>query len=199
MGKLYKKELLLTTSPVVNEEVNLWISENFSAAWFNDALKESKIINDQNARRREIIFAVCFSETYLFEWTRNIVGVRNILNYFPVTQKQDKKRHKRSLLRSWQEIPQELFNDTMIQSNPKINLRELNKLINYRNGFIHAHASRPITENLPEEEKPCPTKAEVEGLPSGWALKMVVDIIKDLHQELNSAAPYFILDAFPDP
>jgi hypothetical protein len=53
----------------------VWVSDNFSEDWFSDALKEARSGTDFNARRREIIFAACFAESYLFEWTRRRIEI----------------------------------------------------------------------------------------------------------------------------
>src|SRR5947209_8312158 len=40
----------------------------WAPAWFEDALSEARGANGRNARRREIVFAVCCVEGYLLEW-----------------------------------------------------------------------------------------------------------------------------------
>jgi hypothetical protein len=51
----------------------IWLTYPFAKEWFEDALHEAKTGIDHNARRREIVFAVCFAESYLFEWVRDQV------------------------------------------------------------------------------------------------------------------------------
>ena len=57
--------------------VELWATASFARAWFSDALEEAGVVNDSDARRREIVFAVCFAESYLLEWVRDVVLSRD--------------------------------------------------------------------------------------------------------------------------
>jgi hypothetical protein len=72
------------------------VKADFAKDWFNDAHNEvtketSDLIAAAAARRREIIFSVCALESYLLEWTREILlsryGEAELLNklnrYFP--------------------------------------------------------------------------------------------------------------------
>ena len=64
----------------------IWQTYSFAPEWFADALHEAGQTGNHHARRREIIFAVCFAESYLVEWVRDEVLNRdfNLLNqYFP--------------------------------------------------------------------------------------------------------------------
>ena len=67
-----------------------WIYQSFAKAWFKDALNEVRHGIDINSRRREIIFAVAFAESYLVEWVRDDIlkkdfGKFNL--YFPINKK----------------------------------------------------------------------------------------------------------------
>jgi hypothetical protein len=56
-------------------ELTVWLTYSFAPDWFEDALHEAKTGIDHNAQRREIVFAVCCAESYLFEWVRDeIIG-----------------------------------------------------------------------------------------------------------------------------
>ncbi len=93
----------------------VWISDNFAQDWFADAVRESKIPQDHNARRREIIFAVCFLESYIFEWTRQMLNSDELNNYFPL-------RHKprRNLRAKWDKIPKDLYTDKKIPCSTQV-------------------------------------------------------------------------------
>jgi predicted RNA-binding Zn-ribbon protein involved in translation (DUF1610 family) len=71
------RTLRMTRSDKVNigvqESVGIMMSAHFAQSWFEDALREANTPDDAHARRREIVFAVCFAETYLFEWVRDEV------------------------------------------------------------------------------------------------------------------------------
>lgn len=60
----------------------VWLSDNFAQDWFADALNEARTEQDHNSRRREIIFATCFAESYIFEWVRHVVEIEEVNNYF---------------------------------------------------------------------------------------------------------------------
>jgi hypothetical protein len=51
----------------------------FAPDWLRDARSEAMLLEDIDSRRREIVFAVCFIESYLFEWVRDDVLCRNYL------------------------------------------------------------------------------------------------------------------------
>lgn len=65
----------------------------FAGDWFRDACSQSQAsLGDLHARRREILFAVCCAESYLYEWTYALLGaqpnvpsrvVEAIDRYFP--------------------------------------------------------------------------------------------------------------------
>ena len=70
----------------VVERLTLWKFASFSKDWFGDALREAGDMNSMDARRREIVFAVCIAENYLFEWVRDDVlhrEFRLVDHYFP--------------------------------------------------------------------------------------------------------------------
>src|SRR4051812_27749577 len=64
---------------------------HFAPSWFADALHEARTGGDGDihARRREILFAVCCAESYLYEWTYALLYAagleahREIEIYFP--------------------------------------------------------------------------------------------------------------------
>lgn len=180
-----------------SDSVKIWISENLARSWFEDALHEARNGTDYNFIRREIIFSVCFAETYLYEWTRTIVGVNNIPKYFPRNyyNKQHKllKDLKTILAKNWRLIPNKLYQEGLIRCDPNLDVLMLDVLVTIRNGYIHAHASRPLTDSQPQEEKPVPIRSEIEKLGQGWALQIVLDLIFDLHNKLGTTHDAYIV------
>jgi len=64
----------------------------FAPDWLRDARSEAMLLEDIDSRRREIVFAVCFIESYLFEWVRDDVLCRNypeIEQYFDLVRYRD--------------------------------------------------------------------------------------------------------------
>ena len=85
--------------------VSVWLADNFSEYWFKDAHNESVSGADENSIRREILFAVCFLESYIFEWTRRLVDIEEISEYFPSKSLQNKdSTYRRWLRKVWSVI-----------------------------------------------------------------------------------------------
>lgn len=181
----------IASAEIVNGPT-VWLSYRFAPEWFNDALQEARSGADHHSRRREIIFAVCAAKSYILEWVRDEVLNRNfqmLNNYFPpgrwmtVTEK-------------WKEIPKQLFADRLIPGLPVLESPgywgEWLKLIEFRNGLIHARASRPETAALNENEKPKPSKTALDNMAPGWPTGVVVELIRRLHAAAGSPVPEWI-------
>jgi hypothetical protein len=166
--------------------LTIWLTYPFAKEWFQDALHEAKTGTDHNARRREIVFAVCFAESYLFEWIRDQVLdrsdfqklVRDLNQYFPPGKWQ-------SITDKWKYIPKRLLSDGLVPAAPDLSQsywEHFTKLVDMRHGLVHARSSRPETTRLPEREKPLPSKEDLDKLPAGWATQVVVTLVKELHK-----------------
>ena len=189
----------ITITPVPAEATSsvgiptVWISDNFAPDWFADALIEARIGKDDNARRREIIFAVCFAESYIFEWTRRKVQIEELNDYFPPNPRFDNDpRYRRKLKDKWRCIPKELYDAGKISADPNLNLSGLGTLLKYRHGLIHAAASRPATDFQPKETKPFPTKGDLNKLQPGWAVRIVVELVTALHKAVGDPLPEYL-------
>jgi hypothetical protein len=118
-------------------EPSLWLSENYAPFWFADALHEARNGTDHHATRREIIFVTCFLESFIFEWARTkLRNLEDLNTHFP-------PRKRRKLNYKWKLIPIDLYNNGELPSKPQLDLTRLNTLVDYRNGLVHARASRP--------------------------------------------------------
>jgi hypothetical protein len=78
--------------------LEVWRTYSFAEAWYRDTVGESKQ-DGADHRRKEIVFAVCFVESYLFELVRDRIFVGELqatLRIFPVTDRRTgiKKRCK---------------------------------------------------------------------------------------------------------
>lgn len=171
--------------------LTVWLSYNFAPEWFKDALFEANIPNDHNARRREILFAVCFAESYLVEWVRDTVlnhDFQRLNQYFPPGQ-------VTSGTEKWKRVLKLLHKDGLIPGMPDISLpywEDFSGLVKMRNGLVHARASRPETNELPEKEKPLPSKGELDKLEAGWAVKVIVELVGQLHKATGTPMPDWI-------
>jgi hypothetical protein len=170
----------------------IWLSYSFAKEWFEDALQEARTVTDHNARRREIVFAVCFAESYLFEWVRDDVLNRDfqkLNHYFPPGNPQP-VTHK------WKDVPRKLQSEDLIPATPELGQpywENFNDLVKMRNGLIHARSSRPETTHLQEREKPHPSKGDLDNLPAGWATEVVVTLVKELHKAVGTSEPDWLV------
>jgi len=149
---------------------------SYAPDWFQDALQEAQVAGDANARRREIVFAVYLVESYLFEWVRSTVlqGDRiAITRYFPPGV-------YRSVTDKWKEVLKALFEDGRIANVPMFDhpyWHDFTKLVEYRNGLVHARASRPdsvpgtrSTSSLPGAREPLVAGGALHHVPQRFEL-----------------------------
>ena len=182
---------LIGLDVVASTEVSkptLWKFANFSESWYQDAVREAAG-TDEHATRLEIVFSACFLESYIFEWVRGF-GIEYVNNYFP-------PGNYRSLKVKWKEVPTELFNDGLISTKPDLVSSpwwyQFCELVEYRNGLVHARASRPSTGNLPENARPVPdTSILRDSNKHGWAISVAAWFVKKLHQDIGTPCPIYI-------
>jgi hypothetical protein len=191
------KDVIITPPPAVAsasvDNPTVWISDNFAQDWFADALHEARTGKDYHAIRREIILATCFLESYIFEWTRLKVQIEELNDYFPSSRRfNNDTRYRRTLKAKWKDIPRELFEAGKLLADPSWHLSGLGTLLKYRHGLVHAAASRPATDSQPQDTKPFPTKNMLKKLKHGWAVRVVVDLVKDLHHAVGDSVPNYI-------
>lgn len=171
----------------------IWLTYSFAPEWFNDALNEARTGQDHHSRRREILFAVCAAESYVFEWVRDEVLRRDfdkLRKYFPPGK-------RRSVKKKWKKIPKELYEERQISNEPNwggTEWRNFLKLVRYRDGLVHARASRPETSSLSPDEEPLPSKTDLDRMPLGWAVQRIVTLIRHLHGAVGTSAPDWLVD-----
>lgn len=168
-----------------------WLTYKFAPEWFVDALREARTGADHHARRREILFSVCCAESYLLEWVRDEVLNRDfqkLNHYFP-------PGNVRNVTTKWKEVPKQLLVDGSITSIPDLSgsyWENWLELVHYRNGLIHARSSRPETASLPDEQRPVPSKTTLDNLQAGWSVRVVVELIGQLHKAVGTATPSWL-------
>jgi hypothetical protein len=163
---------------------SIWVSANFSECWYRDALREALGHDAANSIRREIVFAASFLESYIFEWVRSI-RIDRTEQYFPTG-------NFRSLKDKWKDVPGELHRDSLIHTTPRLDLAPLGDLIDYRNGLVHARASRPSTSGLATAAQPFPPIDGLTKLSHGWALGVAKSLVLQLHAELGTTPPGYL-------
>jgi transcriptional regulator with XRE-family HTH domain len=171
----------------------LWLTSSFAPEWFADALREARTGQDHHARRREIVWAVCCVESYLFEWARDQVLKRNfaeIERYFPSDD-------RRGIRQRWKEVVKELQRANHIPNSPEFQgtyWDDFILLVRYRDGLVHARASRPETDSQPKEAKPVPSKTVLDQLSAGWAVRVVVTLMRRLHDAVGTPSPTWLIE-----
>ena len=176
----------------------VWQTYSFAPEWLEDAIEEARADGNHNARRREIIFAVSFVESYLFEWVRDQVLNRDfdlLAMYFPPSQ-------KKGIRDKWKDVPKKLKSDGAIPAAPDYSRApgqeywsDFNDLVDMRDGLIHASSSRPETNPQPPGVPgPHPSKRLLDQLQAGDATKAVVALVRHLHSTIRTTAPLWLTE-----
>ena len=183
---------LNATLPAMTDEIiaSPWIYQSFAHEWLKDALNEARHGVGINSHRREIVFAVAFAESYLVEWVRDDIlkkDFNKFNHYLPINK-------RLSALDKWKEIPKQLCKDNLLRETPNLKATfwvNWAKLIAYRDEFIHAVTSCP--ENLELlREKEMSKIHEMSKIKSGWATKVVVELVKQFHKAANMPMPEWL-------
>ncbi len=175
-----------------HEHAQLWAWSAYAPYWFADALHEARI-QGPDARRREIVFAVCVAESCLFEWVQGKVlryDFSQINNYF-------RPGNPRNVRDRWKEVLSELFNDGKIKAAPDWNQSfwvNFCNLIDMRNGLVHGGASRAETTQQSRDEKPYPSIGDLRTMDAGWPTRVVVSLVKELHNTVGTPPPTWLVD-----
>lgn len=170
----------------------VWVSANFAQLWYSDAVREATGTEGEHSTRREIVFAASFLESYIFEWVRAI-SLDRLNEFFPPSERHKKDPLFRPTLKDkWKLIPAELHREGLVPTKPSLDLSQLGNLMRYRNGLIHARASRPSTHGLIQIEQPVPAVDELKSIPHGWAIGVARALVLQLHKELHSTPPKYL-------
>jgi hypothetical protein len=171
--------------------VTVWLSANFAGAWYADAKSEAIGVGDTQRRRREITFSVAAVESYLLEWVRDEVLKRDFVlldKYFPPGE-------RRPVTEKWKGVTKAVFSDGLIPSAPSFTgktWQDFCRLVEFRNGLIHARASRPQTAGLSEDQMPVPSMEELQTLQPGWAVEVITALIRELHSAAGMKEPAWL-------
>jgi hypothetical protein len=89
------------------------VCDYFAHTWLKDTCEEAQKTG-RDARRHEVLFAVCFAESYLFEWVRDDVVSYNTsaLNSYFIPGRSSDVRTK------WKEVTKQLYDDGRIPQAP---------------------------------------------------------------------------------
>jgi hypothetical protein len=175
----------------IGQTLDIWLAAVFAPKWFEDAVRESALVGS-DARRREVVFAVCFAESYLLEWVRRDVLTKldRLNDYFPPDR-------QRPMTDRWKEVPKRLYEDRQIRGHPdygKSFWEDFVRLVDYRNGLVHGRASRPDKNDLHKDAKPVPTPGDLEAMLQGWPTRVVVSLVRELHASAGTPPPPWLIE-----
>jgi hypothetical protein len=71
---------------------------------------------------------------------------------------------------------------------------DFRKLVKYRNGLVHAGASRPETAGLPDDERPMPPRGDMNTMPAGWPVRVVLELVRRTDQAAGMTPPSWLVD-----
>ena len=179
----------VTVSPVT-----FVLSTQLAQDWLNDGRREAnhpRSPDNWHYRRREVLFAVCFLEAYLFEWTLSLLrGNGNLaLKYFPADD-------KRGVSDKWGWIPAELHRDGLLPNEVRVSKKHSAswlRLLTIRNGITHGTSSWPeVRGSTVARPGPKPKLSDVSALPPGWAINVAVYRVKALHAAAGTPVPAWV-------
>lgn len=177
---------------VVGEDVTLWVYGRWAKGWYVDTQNEAKC-DDSNpkirddAKRREIVNAICFLESYLYEWVRDEVlkgEVSQLSRYFD---------RESNLAKRWKKVTQNLLDDGKIerrQSFTEVVWQEFNLVYDLRHWLCHGVASKPLRSDeivsAQKRESGSNPDAKCRDVfknraKNGWALGVVTKLVEELH------------------
>lgn len=170
----------------------LWGYANFAEQWFVDARAEALSETSRDSVRREIVFSVCFLESYIFEWVRSL-DLHLVTDFFPPEPRfNEDPRFRRELKEKWKLVPQELYSEGHIPAEPRLDLSQLGALLKYRHGLVHAVASRPFNADAPESHRPIPDPNDFNQIKAGWALDIAAILVAQLHKTTLTDGPSYV-------
>jgi hypothetical protein len=106
-------------------------------------------------------------------------------------------RARRPLLDRWKNVANELHKRGRMKLKPTFNgtgWADFAKLVDYRNGLVHAGASRPSNLQTPSAvEAPVPSASTLVSMIPGWPTNTVVADISELHRCAGTPPPAWLL------
>ncbi len=158
---------------------------SFAPDWLMDARAEA-MKNGPSSRRREIVFAVCFVESYLYEWLRNnfLSRATGFLRYLP--------KRREGIAERWKSVLKELQREELIERIPDFqnaDWQRFTELVTYRDGLVHALASVPEGDT---DTTPVPLPGALNAWKPGEAVSRAVQIVRDLHRTVGMSGPEWL-------
>ena len=186
------------TYTLIGGSATFWLHATFAPAWFADATREARVTGP-DARRREILFAVCFVESYLLEWVRDDVlkrEFRAVDKYLPADDRQ-------GITDRWKTVTKMLNADGRIAAHPdylrSAVWRDFLRVVGFRDGLVHGRTGRPQTGDTPPDARPTPTISDLGQMLPGWPTGVVVALVRELHDCAGTTPPAWLDRTPSDP
>lgn len=179
----------------ITTEVQTVCYPRLSEAWLDDVRDEETREPSRDARRRQIVAAATFADSYLYEWVRDEV-LRDEARRWEMVFELFPEDDRRGVLKRWKEVPKDLLDLGLIPGIPDLGQfrwEEFRRLISYRDGLVHGTASCPEGSHFPPGREPVPTMAELEALEPNWATNTVLGLIGLLHEASRTEVPDWAL------
>jgi hypothetical protein len=172
--------------------VTMIVKANFAKDWFEDAYNEVTKTPYAAARRREIIFAVCATESYLFEWARDILISKYPTEFLNKLTDCFPENSKKPITEKWKDVPKKLWRG-LIEGTPDLRScqtwRTFREVYKYRNALIHAAVSWPKTEVTASLAPARDWKAELGAMGAGQAIEVVAELMRGLNDKAGTPTP----------
>lgn len=187
-------EMQATVVGTITASAYIVAEANLAKEWFADMVREAERQTEDivGAIRREIVFAVCFAESYIFEWAREVAGSHEVIKYFKFREPFEDVKQK------WKTVPAELHEKGLIdtESEPSIDWGQMGEVTKYRHGLVHGAASIPSGLKTEEDEppQPMPTLSHLRRRGQRWALAAVLKVVEQLHRETDTPLPEYLED-----
>lgn len=173
----------------------VWGHVNVAQDWFEDAWAAARAPG-LRARRHEVVFAVCFAESWLYEWVRDVVLPRRLHGQFDtgdgfeLVNKTFRPEDRNMGIRErWTAVYGRLKADGLVQrplNYKKAQQSAWNKLAELRNGLVHGETSRPYIQGEPGQPKV--THDDLARTAPGWAIETATQHAMRLRDVLPRSA-----------
>lgn len=169
-----------------------WHTASFGQSWLKDTYLESKV-DGLDHRRKEVICAVCFLETFLFEWVRDDIlekDYKALATFFPPGRTM-------GISGKCNLVFKDLLKDNKIKEIPNRGTAiwaNFKRLVAIRDALIHAAVSRPFQDGDSATEEKTPEISNFIGLQAGWALNVVTTLAAEFYRAAQMDVAPWILD-----
>jgi hypothetical protein len=136
----------------------------------------------------------------LYEWTLHVAlngRFEEMDDYFVKLNENTGKLVLRSVTELWKDVTKRLHDEGLLPGaidSSDYHGSDWHRLIEFRNGLVHANASRPDVAGKPEFKRPEPSLEDLTATSPGWATRVVAERIKRLHKAAGTDPPPWLVE-----